>query len=133
MTNEEFEQKILRWSELRKRTGTPSLKSPTWVIMQMMKMNPDCPDTEGSDGLTEKQAQVVTASKDDEVMACVMDEVYCSPYLPDTAKTIIRLYYFTKLSPKKIEERLKLGRWTFKFHHQHAITIFRGIYESKVD
>ena len=99
-----------------------SLKSPTYVIMQMLAMSPDAPDTEES-----KQPLPQTVSKwtDVDVLnAEIMDKAYSSDLLPSLSKEIIRLYYFQNRSPKVIEQRLQLGRFTFKYHKECAISDF---------
>lgn len=131
----EFFRLIRLWASLRRKGSLPTVKSPTLVIMQMMRLSQGAPDAEneGENVFAEKVHPRITPDaetvRENEQIAADLDAAYASKELPDIAKAVIRARYFDHLEPDEIEMRLHLGVKTFSFHHYAAVFELKRIYD----
>ena len=130
----EFFRLLRLWATLRLNGRLPSIKSPTFVIMQMMRLAQGAPDAEEeSENVFAQKREVHIALspeqvRENEQIASDLDAAFASKELPAIAKAVIRAKYFDHLEPEEIEQRLHLGRKTFNFHHYAAVFELRRIF-----
>lgn len=130
----EFFRLLRLWARLRRKGRIPTVKSPTFVIMQMMRLAQGSPDAEEeANPFAEKRQPRITPSAEElranEQVADDLDAAFASSELPMIAKAVIRARYFEHLEPEDIEQRLHLGRNTFRFHHHAAVCELKRIFD----
>ena len=127
-----FESRIENWARAS-RVGRVTQKSPTLVIMEMLRLqNGEGEDDESSPG-EPKSEKGSPRQKPDAADAALLDAAYRSTYLSNLTKQIVRMFYVHGIPARSIETRLCLGFKTFPMHLENAVRQFQKVVELHFD
>lgn len=124
-----FESRIENWARAN-RVRADNQRSPTLVIMEMLRLQNGDPTGCDGDELTGKGNLGKSSPKLDLKDADLFDKAYRDGGLDPMSKRVIRMWYFKRFSPSKIETALYLPRKTFFPVLERVVLHFKNVVES---
>jgi hypothetical protein len=117
-----FVKRVINWARASRPTERPR-KSSTAVICDWIKMFGGAAKVDDAEaGATPEGHKSTPIDFRD---ARVFDEAYRSPEILDYQKKLIVLHYVYRLSPEKVEHRLRLPSRSFDRHRDLALRAFQ--------